>query len=207
MPSIDPHAGSASSKILRSFEKSEVRGADIHPLFENRTVDACRIGLRSPSWSTSTRASRSETPIPLRFLRIPTLRKHVVENDPRALPSNFQFSNKTRPTATALLIPTGAKEQYSRRRFYPRSSQQGAVMMIRFNCFGAFFVALALAGPAWGAGGCGVGCSSTSEGACVREGWQQGLPVRNECPATTRPTPPCGPHHRWSRQAMSCVLR
>jgi hypothetical protein len=40
--------------------------------------------------------------------------------------------------------------------------------MIRFACFGAFFVALA--GPAWGAGGCGVGCSSTSEGACVRDG-------------------------------------
>ena len=29
--------------------------------------------------------------------------------------------------------------------------------MIRFACFGAFFVAFALAGPAWGAGGCGVG--------------------------------------------------
>ena len=66
--------------------------------------------------------------------------------------------------------------------------------MIRFACFGAFFVALA--GPAWGAGGCGVGCSSTSEGACVRDGWQQGLPVRNECPATSRPSPPCGPYHR-----------
>jgi hypothetical protein len=40
--------------------------------------------------------------------------------------------------------------------------------MIRFTFFGAFFVAFALAGPAWGAGGCGVGCSTTSEGACVR---------------------------------------
>jgi hypothetical protein len=37
-------------------------------------------------------------------------------------------------------------------------------MMIRFACFGAFFVAFALAEPALAAGGCGVGCSSTSEG-------------------------------------------
>ena len=63
--------------------------------------------------------------------------------------------------------------------------------MIRFACFGAFFVALA--GPAWGAGGCGVGCSSTSEGACVRDAWQQGLPVRNECPATSRTLSPLWP--------------
>jgi hypothetical protein len=48
--------------------------------------------------------------------------------------------------------------------------------MIRFACFGAFFVALALAGPASAIGGCGVGCSSTSEGACVRDGWQQACP-------------------------------
>jgi hypothetical protein len=79
--------------------------------------------------------------------------------------------------------------------------------MIRFACFRAFFVAFALAGPAWGAGGCGVGCSTTSEGACVRDGWQQGLPVRNECPATSRPSPPCGPDLRWSRKSMSCILR
>ena len=38
--------------------------------------------------------------------------------------------------------------------------------MIRFAYFEAFFVAFALAVPAWGAGGCGVGCSTT-EGACV----------------------------------------
>jgi len=73
-------------------------------------------------------------------------------------------------------------------------------MMIRFAFFGAFFVAFALAEPAWGAGGCGVGCSSTSEGACVRDGWQQGLPVRNVCPAS-RLTPPCGPYHRRHLQA------
>lgn len=58
-----------------------------------------------------------------------------------------------------------------------------------------------------GAGGCGVGCSSTSEGACVRDGWQQALPVRNVCPATSQPSPPCGPYHRWSRQSMMCIPR
>ena len=58
--------------------------------------------------------------------------------------------------------------------------------MIRFACFGAFFVVLALAGPASATGGCGVGCSSTSEGACVRDGWQQGLPVRNARPALSQ---------------------
>jgi len=36
--------------------------------------------------------------------------------------------------------------------------------MIRFSCLGAFLVAFALAGPASAAGGCGVGCHSTSEG-------------------------------------------
>jgi hypothetical protein len=50
--------------------------------------------------------------------------------------------------------------------------------MIRFACFGAFFVAFA--GPASATGGCGVGCRSSSQGACVRDGWQEGLPVRNE---------------------------
>jgi|KBSSwiStaDraftv2_1062776.scaffolds.fasta_scaffold308236_4 hypothetical protein len=58
--------------------------------------------------------------------------------------------------------------------------------MIRFSCLGAFLVAFALAGPASAAGGCGVGCHSTSEGACVCDGWQEGLPVWNVCPATSR---------------------
>ena len=48
--------------------------------------------------------------------------------------------------------------------------------MIRFACLGAFLVAFALPGPASAAGGCGVGCHSTSEGACIRDGWQEGLP-------------------------------
>jgi hypothetical protein len=58
--------------------------------------------------------------------------------------------------------------------------------MVRFACLGAFLVAFALTGPASAAGGCGVGCYSTSEGACVRDGGQQGLPVRNVRPATSR---------------------
>ena len=51
--------------------------------------------------------------------------------------------------------------------------------MIRFTCLGAFLVAFALTGQASATGGCGVGCRSTSEGGCVRDGWQEGLPVPN----------------------------
>ena len=80
-------------------------------------------------------------------------------------------------------------------------------LMIRFACLGAFLVVFALAGPAWAAGGCGVGCRSTSQGACVRDGWQEGLPVRNVCPATSQPSPPCGPYHRWSPRSVTCVPR
>jgi hypothetical protein len=57
------------------------------------------------------------------------------------------------------------------------------MMMIRLACLGACLAVCALAEQAFAAGGCGVGCYSTSEGACVRDGWQQGLPVRNVCPA------------------------
>jgi hypothetical protein len=71
-------------------------------------------------------------------------------------------------------------------------------MMFRFACFAACLVVTALAEPALAAGGCGAGCSTTSEGACVRDAWQQGLPVRNVCPATSQPSPPCGPYDRWS---------
>ena len=56
-------------------------------------------------------------------------------------------------------------------------------------------------------GFCGIGCHASGSGSCVRDGWEQGLPVRNECPATSRPTPPCESTHRWSKQAMSCVTR
>ena len=79
-------------------------------------------------------------------------------------------------------------------------------MTLRYACLAPLIV-FAFAGPVAAADGCGVGCYSTASGACVREGWQQGLPVRNECPATSRPTPPCGEYYRWSRRAMMCVVR
>jgi hypothetical protein len=79
--------------------------------------------------------------------------------------------------------------------------------MIRLACFGALLAALALPAPALAAEGCGVGCHGTSEGACVRDGWQEGLPVWNVCPATSRSSSPCGPYHRWSRRSMMCIAR
>ena len=80
-------------------------------------------------------------------------------------------------------------------------------MTIRVTLVGAYLLAFGIAPPALATGGCGVGCHTTSAGVCVRDGWQEGLPVRNECPATSRPQPPCGYKHRWSRQAMMCVER
>ena len=47
--------------------------------------------------------------------------------------------------------------------------------------------------------------SADSSGSCVRDGWEQGLPVRNECPATSRPTPPC--ESNSSVEQASYVLR
>jgi hypothetical protein len=64
-------------------------------------------------------------------------------------------------------------------------------------------VLLAGAGPAdafW----CGPGCHTSPSGACVRDGWDQALPVRNECPAFTAPRPPCGPYFRWDRRMRAC---
>ena len=81
-------------------------------------------------------------------------------------------------------------------------------MTLRSVCFASCLVVFASAGgAALAADGCGVGCSASASGSCVRDGWQQGLPVRNECPATSRPTPPCGAYYRWSRQSMACVVR
>jgi hypothetical protein len=51
---------------------------------------------------------------------------------------------------------------------------------------------------------CGPGCHTTPSGACVRDGWQQALPVRNECPAFTSPRPPCGAYYRWDRRMRAC---
>ena len=81
-------------------------------------------------------------------------------------------------------------------------------MTLRATLFASCLIASAFSAvPAMAFGFCGVGCHASPSGACVRDGWEQGLPVRNECPATSRPTPPCGLTHRWSRQTMSCVTR
>jgi hypothetical protein len=81
-------------------------------------------------------------------------------------------------------------------------------MTLRPGLFACCLIVLGFAaGPAIAFDECGVGCHATMGGACVRDGWQQGLPVRNECPATSRPTPPCGPSYRWDRRAMMYVER
>jgi hypothetical protein len=77
-------------------------------------------------------------------------------------------------------------------------------MIFRSTCFAML---IALGGPAMADGSCGVGCHATGSGSCVRDGWQEASPVLNECPATSRPTPPCGQFHRWSRQGRTCVVR
>ena len=55
-----------------------------------------------------------------------------------------------------------------------------------------------LFGSAYAADGCGVGCHTSSSGACVVDGWGT---VRNECPAGNRPHPPCPYDMRWRRGA------
>ncbi|SFJ25417.1 hypothetical protein SAMN05216525_12138 [Bradyrhizobium sp. Gha] len=61
------------------------------------------------------------------------------------------------------------------------------------------------AGEAHAAGGCGEGCYRTSGGACVVDGWGTGAKVRNECPATSRPRPPCGGRDFiWDRGKQAC---
>jgi hypothetical protein len=76
-----------------------------------------------------------------------------------------------------------------------RGAQFGLGLMLLFAGLGP-----ANAGFGW----CGVGCHASPSGACVRDGWELGLPVRNECPAFTSPQPPCGPHHRWDRKMVAC---
>jgi hypothetical protein len=57
-------------------------------------------------------------------------------------------------------------------------------------------------GVANAADGCGVGCHSTSQGACVVDGW--GSPrIRNECPAGSRPTRPCPAGSIW--RSGACI--
>lgn len=59
-------------------------------------------------------------------------------------------------------------------------------------------------GPALAADGCGVGCHATAMGACVVDGWGTGARVWNECPASSRPRPPCGGDYVWSKRKRAC---
>ena len=55
---------------------------------------------------------------------------------------------------------------------------------------------------------CGPGCHTSTFGVCVADGWGTGARVRNECPATTRPRPPCGgPDYVWSSRKQACFPR
>jgi hypothetical protein len=56
------------------------------------------------------------------------------------------------------------------------------------------------------ADGCGPGCHATVAGACVVDGWSMGARVRNECPATSHPRPPCGgSDYIWSPGKRACI--
>lgn len=69
----------------------------------------------------------------------------------------------------------------------------------------AVFFALTF-GPAHAGFGCGPGCHRTVMGACVVDGWETGARVRNECPVTSRPRPPCGgAGYVWNRGKQACV--
>ena len=73
-------------------------------------------------------------------------------------------------------------------------------------CLAMLVTALAVfAGEAHAAWGCGEGCHRTSGGACVVDGWGTGAKVRNECPVTSRPRPPCGGgEFVWDRGKQAC---
>jgi hypothetical protein len=78
-----------------------------------------------------------------------------------------------------------------------RAAQFGFCLIVLFAVLDSLNTAIAF-------GGCGPGCHTSPSGACVRDGWEQGLPVRNECPAFTSPRPPCGPYLRWDRRMKAC---
>jgi hypothetical protein len=77
-----------------------------------------------------------------------------------------------------------------------RAAQFGSCLIMLFAVVGTPNAASAFS--------CGPGCHTSPSGACVRDGWEQGLPVRNECPAFTSPRPPCGPYLRWDRRMQAC---
>lgn len=58
-------------------------------------------------------------------------------------------------------------------------------------------------GSASAADGCGPGCHTTSNGACVVDGWGSAH-VRNECPAAAHPRPPCGGGYVWRPRMQAC---
>jgi hypothetical protein len=75
---------------------------------------------------------------------------------------------------------------------------------MRFN-MRKLFIAIVLAAAAatafWASradAGCGPGCHMSIYGACVVDGWGT---VRNECPAPSRPMPPCPFGTTWKRGA------
>jgi hypothetical protein len=59
-------------------------------------------------------------------------------------------------------------------------------------------------GAANAADGCGPGCHSTVNGACVVNGWETGAVKWNECPAGDHPRPPCPANYVWLKQANTC---
>ena len=71
----------------------------------------------------------------------------------------------------------------------------------------AIFVLIPAIGQANAADGCGTGCHSSLNGACVVDGWERGAPVWNECPAGAHPRPPCGGDYVWSKRIRACIQR
>ena len=68
-----------------------------------------------------------------------------------------------------------------------------------------FAVTLCSLSPATAADGCGPGCHATISGACVVDGWGTGAKVRNECPVTSRPRPPCPFGFIWKPGFRACA--
>jgi len=67
-----------------------------------------------------------------------------------------------------------------------------------------FAGSVALLGAANAADLCGPGCHQTSGGACVVDGWELGVAARNECPAWSRPRPPCPLGSVWRNRYSAC---
>jgi hypothetical protein len=68
----------------------------------------------------------------------------------------------------------------------------------------ALFAIVPSIGPASAADGCGPGCHTTTEGACVVDSWGTRAAIRNECPAAAHPRPPCGFGYVWRAYMRAC---